>query len=128
MTRYIALVLLAVGAATVTAQTDKIEVSWIVVAALAKELVNHGADAENVKEAVRGYVFDAMQENREWYDDVDWRESGTLLRVFEGTFNIFAERGSTSRVRQPRIQQRPAVPPAMTNDEAAANRRRLTGN
>ena len=125
----IAAALLAVGATSASAQTDRVDVVWIVIAALAKELADHGADAETIKSTVRGYVFDAMQKNRQWYNEEDWRESGTLLRVFEGFFNIYAQRAGTPQALQPRIQPQHVVPPpAMTEADAAANRRRLTGN
>ena len=125
----IAAALLAVGATSASAQTDKVDVAWIVIAALAKELADHGADAETIKSTVRGYVFDAMQKNRQWYNEEDWRESGTLLRVFEGFFNIYAQRAGTPQALQSRIQPHHVVPPpAMTEADAAANRRRLTGN
>ena len=115
----------SVGAVATATADQKIDVEWIVIAAIAKELATYEVDAEGVKAAVRGFVFDAMRKERENYTDEDWRQSSVLLRVFDGMIDIYVQRaGGTYHGAQPR----PLVPPAMSAEQAAENRRRLTGN
>ena len=114
-----------VGAVATATADQKIEVEWLVIAAISKELANHEVDAEAVKTAVRGFVFDVMQKDRENYADEDWLQSSVLLQVFGRMLDSYVQRaGDTSQS----AQLRPRVPPAMSFEQAAENRRRLTGN
>ena len=99
-----------------------------ILSAIALEIVNSDADAAILKMSVRQAIENAISRNPDSYTEADREASAVLLATFEYAIDEWTKRAQAQHQR--RLERtggtRPA--PSMAPEDAAANRRRLTGN
>ena len=138
--RWFATAVIAMTAGTTpapAAPTDQLDVvslravshmTTLLLIAIAEDYLSREVDHETVKLSVRQIMEDAIRRNPAGYTETEREASAALLDTFEFVIDEVAGQAEESRLRRLERVGGPRPAPSMTAEEAAANRRRLTGN
>lgn len=128
-------VVLTASAVPATAvQADRVELlatirmTGIFLSVIALDIVTSEADSETIMLSIRQNMEDVISRNPGGYTETEREASKILLDTLEYAIDKWEQRAQELHQRRLERTGGPRPAPSMTPEEAAANRRRLTGN